>query len=65
MSAKRRKVKMPAEEAAARPEELPYFVGTPATFQNTTDLLFVLDSGEKLPVHSSQLTAHSHVLSDM
>ena len=46
-------------------EELPYFVDKPQECKDSADLEFVLDSGERLPVHSTYLIAQSAVLCDI
>lgn len=43
----------------------PYFVGKPEAFQQSADVLLVLDSKEELPVHSTFLCAHSSVFCEI
>ena len=43
----------------------PYFVGKPEAFQQSADVLLVLDCKQELPVHSAFLSAHLSVLSDI
>ena len=46
-------------------QKQPYFVGKPESFQQSADVLLVLDSKQELPVHSAFLAAHSSVLCEI
>ncbi len=43
----------------------PYFIGKPIAFQQSADVLLVLDSSEEVPVHSAFLSAHSSVFCEI
>ncbi len=49
----------------AAADQLSYFDGTPEGFRTSVDLVFCLNSGEELPVHSAFLCAQSQIFCDM
>ena len=51
--------------ALAGQDQLPYYDGKPEGFVQSADILFILDTGEELPVHSALLCGQSSVFCDM